>query len=80
MPMVKVHCGCFDINIMGIFGWLFWMLKWMIIFVLLQVCLGNAGVSFIKPKWINVGEVLSVLLGSEHCIFPQRLLGISYFP
>ena len=32
MPMVKDWCGCFDINIMGIFGWLFFMLKWMIIF------------------------------------------------
>ena len=49
------------------------MLKWMIIFVLLQVCLGNAGVSFIKPKLINVGEVLSVLLGSEQCIWKQIL-------
>ena len=50
------------------------MLKWMIIFVLFQVCLGNAGVSFIKPKLINVGEVLSVLLGSEQCIWKQILL------
>ena len=35
MPMMRDWCGCFDINIMGIFGWLFFMLKWMIIFVLL---------------------------------------------
>ena len=50
------------------------MLKWIIIFVLLQDCFGNAGVSFIKPKLINVGEVLSVLLGSEQCIWNQILL------
>ena len=50
------------------------MVKWMIIFVLLQVCLGNAGVSFIKPKLINVGEVLNVLLGNEQCIWKQILL------
>ena len=48
MPMVKVHCGCFDINIMGIFGCSLLMLKWMIIFVLLQVRLGNVGVFFCK--------------------------------
>ena len=58
--------------------WLFWYKYygyiWMIIFVLLQVCLGNAGVSFIKPKLINVGEVLSVLLGSKQCIWKQIFL------
>ena len=48
MPMVKDWCGCFDINIMGIFEWLFFMLKWMIIFVLLQVCLGNACAKFVR--------------------------------
>ena len=48
MPMVKVHYVRFDINIMGIFGCSLLMLKWMIIFVLLQVRLGNAGVSFVR--------------------------------
>ena len=48
MPMVKVHYVCFDINIMGIFGCSLLMLKWMIIFVLLQVRLGNVGVSFVS--------------------------------
>ena len=58
MPMVKDWCGCFDINIMGIFGWLFLMLNWMIIFILLQVCLGNVGVEFVRHfiffvKWFT---------------------------
>ena len=48
MPMVKVHYVCFDINIMGIFGCSLLMLKWMIIFVLLQGRLGNVGVSFVR--------------------------------
>ena len=47
MSMVKVHYVRFDINIMGIFGCSLLMLKWMIIFVLLQVRLGNVGVSFV---------------------------------
>ena len=54
MPMVKDWCGCFDINIMGIFGWLFFMLKWMIIFVLLQVCLGIAGSEFVRHLVFSV--------------------------
>ena len=48
MPMVKVHYVRFNINIMGLFGCSLLMLKWMIIFVLLQVRLGNAGVSFVR--------------------------------
>ena len=48
MPMVKVYYVRFDINIMGIFGCSLLMLKWMIIFVLLQVRLGNVGVFFCK--------------------------------
>ena len=47
-PMVKVHYVRFDINIIGIFGCSLLMLKWMIIFVLLQVRLGNACVSFVR--------------------------------
>ena len=47
MPRVKVHYVRFDINIMSIFRCSLLMLKSMIIFVLLQVCLGNAGVSFV---------------------------------
>ena len=48
MPIVKVHYVRFNINIMGIFGCSLLMLKLMIIFVLLQVRLGNAGVSFVR--------------------------------
>ena len=54
MPMVKVHYVRFDINIMGIFGCSLLMLKWMIIFVLLQVRLGNAGVSFVRHFMFSV--------------------------
>ena len=46
--MVKVYYVRFDINIMGIFGCSLLMLKWMIIFVLLQVRLGNVGVFFLR--------------------------------
>ena len=42
MPIVNDWCDCFYLNIMGIFNWLFFMLKWMNIFMLLQICLGNA--------------------------------------
>ena len=48
MPMVKLHYVHFDINILGIFRCSLLMLKWMIIFVLLQACLGNASVSFVR--------------------------------
>ena len=48
MPMVKVHYVRFDINIIGIFKCSLLMLKWMNLFVLLQVHLGNAGVSFVR--------------------------------
>ena len=48
MPIVKVHYVRLKINIMGIFGCSLLMLKLMIIFVLLQVGLGNAGVSIVR--------------------------------
>ena len=73
MPMVKDWCGCFDINIMGIFGWLFLMLKWMIIFVLLQVCLGNAGAKFVRHfiffvKW-STNQTWELIFCKTNSIF-----------
>ena len=47
-------CDCFYLNIMGIFKWLFFMLKWMNIFVLLQMCLGNADAWI----WMNIYVLL----------------------
>ena len=45
---------------MGIFEVLFLMLKWMRIFVLLQMCLGNADAWI----WMNIYVLLQVYLGN----------------
>ena len=61
-------CGCFYLNIMSIFKWLFLMLKWMNIFVLLQMCLVNAD----GWIWMNIFVLLQVCLGNAgawNCYF-----------
>ena len=79
--MLKVHYMCLDINIMGIFGCSLLMLKWMIIFVLLQVRLGNAGVSFVRHfifsvkclKKPNAGKQLNLFSALFSMVQPNNL-------